>query len=184
MNSGSLIKSVKDREIAYLLSGTRLRFKQNIPRLDVGSVHLEPMNAGDAAELPRWIAEVLTGLGLAEIQEESFSSEVFRAVNREKIAGDSQIAELRQDFYLKVRRHLAYALELVNTKPVTAAEFDRTKTLIYDLIAMRLRKILLIALSLSPAADTREKLTPEEHQIFEAVYDLLKSWRNVILEGS
>jgi len=184
VSSGTVLKSIKDREIAYLLSGTRLKAKQNIPRLDVGSVHLDAMNVGDVAELPRWIAEVLTDLGFCEIQEESFSSEVFRAVNREKIAGDTQIADLRPDFYLKIRRHLAFARELIKTKPVTAPELDRTKTLIYDLIALRLRKILFIASSLSPSTEIREKLTPEEHQIFDTVYNLLQAWRSLVMDGS
>ncbi len=176
-----MLKSIEDRGIAYLLSGTRLKATQNIPKLDVGSVHLDQMNLGDTAELPRWIAEVMSDLGFCEIQEESFASDVFRAVNREKIAGETQVADLRPDFYLKVRRHLVYAREIVKTKPASIAELDRTNILIHDLVTMRLRKILQIAYSLSPPADVREKLTPEEYQIFDSVYTLLQSWRNLVL---
>jgi hypothetical protein len=179
----SVLNSIKDREISYLLSGARLRAKETIPKLDIGSVHLEGMNAGDSAELPRWIAEVFSDLGVCEIQEESFSSEVFRAVNREKIIGETQIAELRQDFYLKIRRHLAYSKVIINTKPAMISEIERTKTLIYDLVSLRLRKILLIASSPAPPGDMKEKLTPEEYQIFDSIYSLLQSWRNIVLEG-
>jgi hypothetical protein len=55
--------------------------------------------------------------------------------------------------------------------------------LIYDLIALRLRKILSIANSLSPPTDVKEKLTPEEYQIFDSVYTLLQSWRTMTLQG-
>lgn len=183
MSSGSLIRSLADREFAYLLSGIRLRANQTIPKLDVGSIHLDPVNQNDVFEVPRWVAEVLTKLSLCEAQEESFASEVFKAVNREKMAGDNQLASMRSDFYLKIRRHLAYSKGLAEIKPSSVTDLDRTKTLIYDLIKLRLRKILLIASSLSPPADIKEKLTPEEYQIFDTVYILLQSWRTGIMEG-
>jgi DNA replication factor GINS len=177
------LQSIRDREFAYLLSGTRLRAKQRIPKVDIGSVHLAAVNEGDVLELPRWIAEVLVKMELCEIQEESFSSEVFKAVTREKIAGIDQLAGLHPDFYLKIRRHLAFADDATKIKPAAVPELERTKTLIYDLIALRLRKILNIAASLSPPPDIREKLTPEEYQIFDTVYTLLQSWRMIAMEG-
>ena len=183
MSSVSVLQSLSDREFAYLLSGIRLRANQNLPKLDIGSIHLDPVNQNDVFEVPRWVAEVFTKLGLCEAQEESFASEVFKAVNREKMAGDNQLANLRSDFYLKIRRHLAYSRELAEIRPSSVADLDRTKTLIYDLIKLRLRKILLIASSLSPPPDIKDKLTPEEYQIFDSIYHLLQSWRSEIMEG-
>ncbi|MGI0079175.1 MAG: hypothetical protein ACRECH_06085 [Nitrososphaerales archaeon] len=183
MSSDSVLQSLSDREFAYLLSGIRLRANQTIPRLDAGSIHLDPANQNDIFEVPRWIAEVLTKLGFCEAQEESFASEVFKAVNREKMAGENQLATLRSDFYLKIRRHLAYSRGLAEIKPSSVTDLDRTKTLIYDLIRLRLRKILLTASSLSPPSDIKGKLTPEEYQIFDSIYILLQSWRTGIMEG-
>jgi hypothetical protein len=177
-----VIQSIRDREFAYLLSNTRLRARQKTPKIDIGSVHLEPMNEGDAVDLPRWVAEVLIRLELCESQEESFASEVFKAVTREKIAGPEQLSTLRPDFYLKIRRHLAFAND-PNAKSSSISEIEKTRTLIYDLIALRLRKILSVANSLSPPTDIREKLTPEEYQIFDSVYNLLQSWRNLSMNG-
>jgi DNA replication factor GINS len=182
--TNSILESIKDREFAYLLSGTRLKILQNVSRQDIGSIHLDAMNQGDIVELPRWIAEILTSQGIAESQEESFASEVFKAVNREKMAGDTQIASLRTDFYLKVRRHLAYSNEMAKTKPATASELERTKTLIYDLVALRLRKILMMSTALSPPNDIKDKLTPEEYQIFDTIYGLLQLWRRAVMEGN
>ncbi|HZW56110.1 MAG TPA: hypothetical protein VFF30_07465 [Nitrososphaerales archaeon] len=184
MSSNSVLDLIRDREFAYLLSATRLKVRQNIPKLEIGSVNIDALSQGDVVELPRWIAEVLVSLELCESQEESFSSEVFKAVNREKIAGQDQISSLKPDFYLRIRRHLAFARDAVAKKPFLVPEFDKTKTLIYDLIALRLRKILIIAASLSPPPDIKEKLTPEEYQIFDTVYNLLQSWRSIALEGS
>jgi hypothetical protein len=184
MSSASVLDALGDREFAYLLSNTRLKAIQSVPKIDVGSIHLDPVNQGDAVDVPRWIAEVLTKLGLFETQEESFASEVFKAVNREKMAGESQLASLRSDFYLKIRRHLAYSRELAEIRPTAVPDLDRTRTLIYDLIKMRLRKVLMIASSLSPPVDIKEKVTPEEYQIFDAVYNLLQSWRSGIMEGN
>ncbi|MGI0091601.1 MAG: hypothetical protein ACREBS_07825, partial [Nitrososphaerales archaeon] len=109
MSAQAVLQSIRDREFAYLLSSTRLKVKQKTPRIDIGSIHLDPMNEGDAVDLPRWIAEVLIGFEICESQEESFASEVFKAVTREKIAGADQLSTLRPDFYLKIRRHLAFA---------------------------------------------------------------------------
>ena len=90
MSDQPVIQSIRDREFAYLLSGTRLRVKQKFSRIDIGSIHLDPMNEGDSIDLPRWVAEVLVDMNICENQEESFSSEVFKAVTREKIAGSDQ----------------------------------------------------------------------------------------------
>jgi DNA replication factor GINS len=182
--ANSVLDSVKDREFAYLLAGTRLKILQNTVKQDIGSIHLESLNQGDVVDVPRWIAEILIEIGVAESQEESFASEVFKAVNREKMAGDNQIATLRSDFYLRIRRHLVSSTgKLGAMKPTDLAELERTRTLIYDLVALRLRKILSISFALSPPTDIKEKLTPEEYQIFDTVYGLLQSWRRAILEG-
>ena len=101
MSSQPVLQSIRDREFSYLLSSTRLRVKQKIPKIDIGSIHLESMNEGDAVDLPRWIAEVLINMDVCESQEESFASEVFKAVTREKIAGPDQLSTLRPDFYLR-----------------------------------------------------------------------------------
>ncbi|HXQ92192.1 MAG TPA: hypothetical protein VN739_04240 [Nitrososphaerales archaeon] len=183
MSDQPIIQSIRDREFAYLLSGTRLRVRQKFSRIDVGSIHLDPMNEGDSIDLPRWVAEVLVDMNICENQEESFSSEVFKAVTREKIAGSDQLSTLRADFYLKIRRHLNYASGSASLRPISIPELEKTRTLIYDLIALRLRKILSIAASLSPPIDIKEKLTPEEYQIFDSVYGLLQSWRSMIMEG-
>jgi hypothetical protein len=183
MSSQPVLQSIRDREFSYLLSNTRLKVKQKTPKIDIGSIHLEPMNEGDAVDLPRWIAEVLISLDLCESQEESFSSEVFKAVTREKIAGADQLSTLRPDFYLKIRRHLTFASDSSKVRASSIPEIEKTRTLIYDLMALRLRKILSIAASLSPPTDLRGKLTPEEYQIFDSVYSLLQSWRSLTMDG-
>lgn len=182
MSSQSVVQSIRDREFAYLLSSVRLRAKQKMPKTDIGSIHLEPMNEGDAVDLPRWIAEILIDLDFCESEEESFASEVFKAVTREKIAGPDQLSTLRPDFYLKIRRHLAFANDS-SKRNGSNPETEKTRTLIYDLMALRLRKILGIAASLSPPTDLRGKLTPEEYQIFESVYSLLRSWRTMTMDS-
>lgn len=121
-------------------------------------------------------------MGVCENQEENFSSEVFKAVTREKIAGNDQLSTLRPDFYLKVRRQLSFMSD-PGSKPGGYSEIEKTRTLIYDLVALRLRKILSVATSLSAPIDIRDKLTPEEYQIFDSVYSLLQSWRSVVMEG-
>ena len=107
-------------------------------------------------------------------------------MNREQLAGENQIASLRPDFYLRIRRHLAFSNDVSSTlrKANNLAELERTKTLIYDLVALRLRKILLVASALSPPNDIKEKLTPEEAQVFDRIYNLLQSWRRAVMEGS
>jgi len=182
MSDQPVIRAIRDREFAYLLAGTRLRFKQKIPRVDIGSIHLEPMNEGDTIDLPRWVAEVLVEMGVCESQEENFSSEVFKAVTREKIAGSEQLSTLRPDFYLKVRRQLSFVGD-PSGKSASYPDLEKTRTLVYDLVALRLRKILSVAISLSAPSDIKDKLTPEEYQIFDSVYSLLQSWRSVVMEG-
>jgi len=73
--------------------------------------------------------------------------------------------------------------ESPNQKSSNIPELEKTRTLVYDLVALRLRKILSLAVSLSTPADIKEKLTPEEYQIFDSIYRLLQSWRSIVMEG-
>jgi len=183
MSDPNVIRAIRDREYAYLLTNTRLRMKQKTPRIDIGSIHLDPLNEGDTIDLPRWVAEVLVEMGVSENQEENFSSEVFKAVTREKIAGSDQLSTLRPDFYLKMRRQMSFSSESSGLRSGNIPDLEKTRTLVYDLVALRLRKILSIATSLSPPIDIKDKLTPEEYQIFDSVYSLLQSWRSLVMEG-
>ena len=59
------------------------------------------MKAGETAELPRWVAEELAELSIAEIQEEAFEGEIFKALTREKMLGSPQLSPLQANFYLQ-----------------------------------------------------------------------------------
>ncbi len=140
MSNSTVIRAIRDREYAYLLTNTRLRMKQKTARIDIGSIHLDPLNEGDTIDLPRWVTEVMVEMGVSENQEENFSSEVFKAVTREKIAGSEQLSTLRPDFYLKMRRQMSFSIEFSSLRSGNIPDLEKTRTLIYDLVALRLRK--------------------------------------------
>jgi hypothetical protein len=94
----SIVGFLKDYEAGFLLMPVKVIIKQDLPRIDVGSVNLPEVHEGDVIEVPRWVADIMVKMGFAEIQEESIDLDLFKALSREKMQDPSQISTLKGDF--------------------------------------------------------------------------------------
>ena len=81
--------------------------KTSTDEIEVGDLVLKKAGEGERLELPRWVAEELVALELAEMQEEAFEVEIFKALTREKILASPQLSPLEPNFYMRMRRRLA-----------------------------------------------------------------------------
>lgn len=152
-------------------------------QLEVGDMTLEKMKEGESLELPRWVAEELAELNVADVQEEAFEVEIFKALTREKMLGAQQLSVLQPNFYLKMRRRLAAVKAGSEKGKYRREDYERLRATCYDLIGRRLSKLL----SVSSSANLQtigEKITPEEKVFFTASRSRSEEWKRSLLGDS
>ena len=180
---GDVKAVLEDRERDFLLSKTRVTLKSSLENIDVGDYKLDEMKAGESVELPRWIAEELVRINLAEALEEPFETEIVKALSREKMMGPLQLSPLPGDFYVRMHRRLAYLGVAAKEGRVRREEHERVRASSYDLIGMRLSKLLSLSSTSASAASLGDKLTPEEKAFFSESQASSREWREAMLGG-
>ncbi|MCP8307407.1 MAG: DNA replication complex GINS family protein [archaeon] len=174
----SVISFLKDHEIGFLLIPVKVIMKQDLPHIDIGSINLPEAHEGDVIEVPRWVAEIMVQMDFAELQEESFNLELFKALSRERMQDPSQISTLKGDFYLKMKRQM----NLMKRDESLKESYEKFSSSAYDLIASRTSKLLYLAGSSILSPDLERKITPEEKNLFELIRSIIEDWKKAILE--
>ena len=131
-------------------------------------------------EMPRWVAEELAALDLADLQEEPFEVEIFKALTREKILAVPQLSPLEPNFYVRMRRRLAAVKAGVERGKYRREDYDKLKMNCYDLIGRRLGKLLSISSSAS-LQTIADRTTPEEKAFFTMSSSLSAGWKKALL---
>jgi hypothetical protein len=180
----ALRQMLERREREYLLGTARAKMRSSLENLYVGDFQVEKLSEGDAVELPRWVLDELAAQGMAEPAEVPFENEVFNALSKEKMMGPLQLSGLAQDFYLRMRRRLGALRAAVAEGKARREELERLRVVCYDLIGIRLSKLLSLSSSSTPASTLADKLTPEEREFFTISQSLSKEWKTGLLGGS
>jgi hypothetical protein len=171
------------REREYLLGRATVKMRSAVENLDVGDFRIEQVSEGESVELPRWVADELIVQGLAETVEGPFENEIFRTLSKEKMMGPLQLSTLAGDFYVKMRRRLGQMSGGVTEGKVKREELDRLRAVCYDLVGIRLSKLLSLSSSSTSASSLADKLTPEELSFFAVSQSLSKEWKVGLLGG-
>ncbi len=181
---GSIRDLIVQRERDFLMGKGRVKMRSSLVNIEVGDFRIEELKAGETAEMPRWVAEDLEALDLAEMEEEPFETEIYRAMSKEKLMGPLQLSGLPQDFYLRMKSRLRHLTAAVAEGKFRKADLDKLRAVSYDLVGMRLSKLLSLSSSATSATALAEKLTPEENAYFGVSQSLSKEWRSAILGES
>ena len=174
---------LEERENDYLLNTVRIKMRSSTENLDVGEFHIEKLAEGESVELPRWVAEELVGQGMAESSETPFEKELFSALSREKMMGPLQLSPLPPHFYMKMRRRLEALSSGAAEGRSKKEDSDRLRAVCYDLVGIRLSKLLSLSSSSTPASSLADKLTPEEASFFAISQSLSREWKSGLLGG-
>ncbi len=172
-----------EREREYLLGTARARMRSSLENLDVGDFHIDKLSEGESVELPRWVADELIGQGMAESVETPFENEVFSALSREKMMGPLQLSALPGNFYVRMRRRLGALATAAAEGKARKEDLERLRGVCYDLVGIRLSKLLSLSSSSAPATTLTDKLTPEEGAFFAISQSLSKEWKAGLLGG-
>ncbi|HZW84684.1 MAG TPA: hypothetical protein VFE91_02125 [Nitrososphaerales archaeon] len=180
----ALKQMLEAREREYLMGKAKVRMRSSVENLESGDLVVPKLSEGEMAELPRWVADELVGLNMADNVEEPFETEIFRALSREKMMGPLQLSALGSDFYLRMRRKLAALNGAIAEGKARKEEVDRLRGICYDLVGIRLSKLLSLSSSATTNASLEGKVTPEEGAFFTASQSLSKEWRAALFGGA
>lgn len=172
------------REREYLMGTARTRMRSSIENLAVGDFRVDKLAEGEVVDLPRWVSDELVAKGLAEPAETPFENEMFSALSKEKMMGPLQLSGLAPDFYVRMRRRLANLNAAVAEGKSRREEFERLRAVCYDLVGIRLSKLLSLSSSSTPASSLAGRLTPEENSFFGISQALSKEWKAGLLGGA
>ena len=179
----ALRQMLERREREYLLGTALAKMRSSIENLTVGDFHVDKLSEGESVELPRWVLDELAAQGMAEPTETPFENEVFSALSKEKMMGPLQLSGLPQDFYVRMRRRLSALGAAAAEGRARREEVDRLRAVCYDLVGIRLSKLLSLSSSSAPASTLAAKLTPEENSFFGISQSLSKEWKAGLLGG-
>ena len=171
----------KERE--FMLANSKVRMRASVENLNAGDYKIESYAQGQTVEIPRWMAEELVELNLAEPQEQSFEDEISRALSKEKMMGPLQLSILPSDFYMRMRRRLL-SLSGEAGREMRKEDLEKIRSACYDIIGMRLSKLLSLSSSSSQGSSLTDRLAPEEEAFFAVSQALSKEWRTALFGGA
>ena len=179
----ALRQMLERREREYLLGTSRAKMRSSVENLDVGDFHIERLSEGESVELPRWVADELVAQGMAEVTEPPFENEIYSSLSKEKMMGPLQLSSLPPDFYVRMRRRLGALNAAVTEGKARREDFERMRAVCYDLVGIRLSKLLSLSSSSTPASTLADRLAPEEASFFSLSQSLSKEWKAGLLGG-
>lgn len=180
----ALRQMLERREREYLLGTARARMRSSIENLTVGDFHIDRLAEGESVELPRWVLDELVSQGMAEAAETPFENEIFSALSKEKMMGPLQLSGLPPDFYVRMRRRLGVLDASAAEGRGRKEDADRLRAVCYDLVGIRLSKLLSLSSTSAPASTLADKLTAEERSFFAISQSLSKEWKAGLLGGA
>jgi DNA replication initiation complex subunit (GINS family) len=96
-----------------------------------------------------------------------------QVVNKEK--KDIKLTQLPQEFFNQARAYLEKKRRMKNRED--AWELTAAKRILQDLVEIRERKIVTLALYSVRTGEKPENLTPEETSLLESVSGIIKDWQ-------
>jgi len=166
-----------------MLAKSKVKMRASVENLNAGDYRIESYAQGQTVEIPRWMAEELVELNLAELQEQSFEDEISRALSKEKMMGPLQLSILPPDFYMRMRRRLL-SLSGEAGREMRKEDLEKIRSACYDIIGMRLSKLLSLSSSSSQGSSLTDRLAPEEEAFFAVSQALSKEWRTALFGGA
>ena len=163
----SIDDMVKVYTIGYMLEDVRVRYLQDV-KLNMFDINIDAKK-DDTSIIPRWLAEILSKDKLVEINEQDMSIELTRALSRERVSDNEQLAKLRKDLYIRLKPYIS--------------KDERLAIYLHDLIDARLWKILNLARISNLTPELEEKLTIEERILFQSIYKAIDEFKGKVLKG-
>jgi DNA replication factor GINS len=166
------IKSIQNAyRIGYLIEDIRVTYKRDI-KIVVGNLIIDAKE-GDISSIPRWVAKILIGQDVIEIQDNEISAYLSRALNRERIARPHDLSGIDLDFYIRVNDYLEGLRERERESLIISLN---------SFVASRLEKIVKLAASSPLLPEIEGKLSAEEKELYLLIHNSSSEFKKKVLK--
>ncbi|TRO54405.1 DNA replication complex GINS family protein [Candidatus Bathyarchaeota archaeon] len=142
-----------------------------------------PVEKGREFDLPRWVAVLLASNNMVQLKAPEISvPDLHKALLRE--AGEPVLQPLTPNYYFQIRTAIEHLIQQNKKAPndVRVASQAKMETLLRDLIANRLLKLMKLASREERIRETKKKMTEEERWLFDKLASLLRNWQKEVME--
>ncbi|MCD6511116.1 MAG: hypothetical protein J7K45_00790 [Thaumarchaeota archaeon] len=151
--------------LGLMLSTVKVEIKGDVPPVSLPNLE-KGLKEGSVVDLPFWLAEILRDEGFAELRDLDLSTELFKALSRERLQGEFQLSTLDPLFLTRLRR------ELKRGGPLAV----RYK----DLVTIRAGKVTRLAGLMPGSEGPKEKMGLEERMLFSFISEAVGRWKEVM----
>jgi hypothetical protein len=164
------------------LSPTTITASQDLPAILVGSLKVGPFRKGTNYTIPLWQATVLRELNLVESGESQLAScaEIQKQVAKESTV--QKLGAVQKNFYLNARCEEGILQSHINANLKPKDTGKRFNSYFYDLVQVRLSKLLKLATSV-PSKATKKELPEEEQVLLDRLATLIGEWTSFFLKS-
>ncbi len=155
---------------------------------DLGHVRSEDgwelISRGEEASLPLWLALTLESKGYIELRDQRISDvDISKYLLIEKSLKGSEFLKLKNTFYVETSELLSKLRKLASKEDMREVllRLVRVEADLKDLIRMRLRKIVQIALLGKEPEDYFQSLLLEERVLLRKLSETIKQWMKVVI---
>lgn len=110
------------------------------------------------------------------------AAKIFKIHWKERVQTISQVSQLVDNFYPKLRRYLADLKKEAFKNPEKMREYEKVRQLALDIVNLRFKKIVSLASAPAQTEQTLKNFTSEERFLYEKIYNLIYEWRAQLLE--
>ena len=177
--------AIRDFDFAFENSTVRVVANRSLAEIRLAGLSVGPFEEGNEYEIHYWIARELEKAGIAHFREEEQldSTKLFKIQWKERAQTAGQISRLPDDFYPKLRRHLAELKEQSVKAPEKMREYETFRSLSHDIVNSRLRKIVSLASAPTHTEQLIKNLTGEERFLHNKLSSRIHDWRTRILKN-
>lgn len=141
-------------------------------KINVGGFNVEGKQ-GEMLNIPRWIAKILQSENHVQIQDTDMLVELKQAIVKESVQGEFDLATLEPHFYIKLKSFM---------EGLEKDDYDKVQSMLNSLVRKRKSKIITLADSSKLTADITKKLTVEEREFYNNLYNISKNFVNQIMD--
>jgi DNA replication factor GINS len=170
-NSNNIESIQNAYRIGYLIEDVRVTYKRDI-KIVVGNLMIDAKE-GDISSIPRWVAKILVGQDVIEIQDNEISAYLSRALNRERIARPHDLSGIDLDFYIRVNDYLEGLRERERESLIISLN---------SFVASRLEKIVKLAASSPLLPEIEGKLSAEEKELYLLIHNSSSEFKKKVLK--
>ena len=177
-----MTKKIKKLDFCFENLLVKIIANLDYPQIKLAGLSVGPFKEGNEYEVHYWIARELIKSSIAHfIVDDLDSSKLYKIKWRERNQIAGQISKLPEGFYPKLRRYLIKSKEEMIINPEKNREYDKAKDLAWDIINLRLKKIVTLSSGPNQTDFLIKKLTQEERFIYQDLGRIINGWKEHIL---